>query len=85
MTLFDAKISAKGQLTIPLEVRRLIALDAGGMVQFRTEADGRVRVLAKKRSIKSLKGLVAPPSAVVDVEVAISSGVAERNRRGAEI
>jgi AbrB family looped-hinge helix DNA binding protein len=82
MEFFDAKISAKGKVTIPLELRRGIGLEAGGMVQFRVEADGRVFVLAKKRSIKALKGLVAAPHAVVNVKVAVSSDVAERNRTG---
>jgi AbrB family looped-hinge helix DNA binding protein len=80
MELFDAKISAVGKMTIPPEVRRLIGLEAGGMVQFRAEADGRVFVLAKKRSIKSLKGLVAKRSSTVDVDAAIKSEVAKRNR-----
>ena len=84
MELFDAKTSAKGQVTVPAEIRRLIGLEAGGKIQFQAETDGRVYVLAKKRSIKALKGLVARPGATVDVKAAISLEVARRNRAGAK-
>lgn len=82
MGLFDAKTSLKGQVTVPAEVRRIIGLEAGGKVQFQTEADGRVYVTAKKRSIKALRGLVPQNSSTVDVEAAISAEVARRNRAG---
>lgn len=85
MGLFDAKTSAKGQVTVPVEVRRLIGLEAGGKVQFQTDSEGRVYLTAKKRSIKALKGLVARPPSPVDVDAAISSAVMRRNRAGSRI
>ena len=85
MGLFDAKTSSKGQVTVPVEVRRLIGLEAGGKIQFQTDADGKVYIQAKKRSIKSLKGLVARPSSPVDVDAAIAAAVLRRNRAGSEI
>jgi antitoxin PrlF len=81
--LFDAKTSAKGQVTVPVEVRRLIGLEAGGKVQFLTDADGRVYVTAKKRSIKALRGLVSSPESTVAIKTAISAETARRNRPGA--
>ena len=81
MGLFDAKSSLKGQVTVPSEVRRIIGLEAGGKVQFQSDADGRVYVTAKKRSIKALRGLV-PQLSTVDVKTAISAEVAKRNRAG---
>jgi antitoxin PrlF len=83
MGLFDAKTSLKGQVTVPAEVRRLIGLEAGGKIQFQAEADGRVYLLAKKRSIKGLRGLVPPPPETVDVKAAIMSEVLRRNQPGA--
>ena len=85
MGLFDAKTSAKGQVTVPVEVRRLIGLEAGGKVRFQTDSEGRVYLTAKKRSIKALKGLVARPPSPVDVDAAISSAVMRRNRAGSRI
>ena len=79
-----ARVSSKGQVTVPAEVRRLIGLEAGSKVQFHTTADGKVFLLAKKRSIKDLKGLVARPPEPVDVRAAITAEVARRNRPGAE-
>lgn len=85
MGLFDAKTSSKGQVTVPVEVRRLIGLEAGGKVQFQTDSEGRVYVTAKKRSIKALKGLFPQPSSPVDVDAAISSEVMRRNKAGSAI
>jgi antitoxin PrlF len=85
MGLFDARTSLKGQVTVPAEVRRLIGLEAGGKIQFQAEPDGRVYLLAKKRSIKALRGLVPRPKATVDVKAAISAEVLRRNRAGAKI
>ena len=82
MGLFDAKTSAKGQVTVPIEIRKLIGLEAGGKVQFQSDLEGRVYMTAKKRSIKSLKGLVRRPEITVDVKAAIASEVARRNRKG---
>lgn len=85
MGLFDAKTSSKGQVTVPVEVRRLIGLEAGGKIQFQTDADGKVYIQAKKRSIKSLKGLFERPASPVDVDAAISDAVMRRNRPGSGI
>jgi antitoxin PrlF len=85
MGLFDAKTSAKGQVTVPIEIRRLLGLEAGGKVQFQTDIEGRVVVTAKKRSIKTLKGLVHRPEKVIDVKAAISSEVAKRNNIGSGV
>ena len=82
MGLFDAKTSHKGQVTVPVGVRQLIGLEAGGKVQFQVDAAGKVTVIAKKRSIRALKGLVPRPEAVVDVKAVISAEVARRNRSG---
>lgn len=82
MGVFDAKSSLKGQITVPSEVRDLIGLEPGGKVQFRTHADGRVEIIAKKRSIKGLKGLFAKPQKPVDVDKAISAEVRRRNQPG---
>jgi antitoxin PrlF len=79
MGLIDAKTSSKGQLTVPVEVRRMIGLESGGKVQFQTDAEGRVYLTAKKRSIKALRGLVARPDATIDINAAISAETARRN------
>lgn len=82
MGLFDAKTSSKGQVTVPVEVRRLIGLEAGGKVQFQTDSEGRVYLTAKKRSIKALKGLVPKPPEAINIDAAIAAAVSKRNRPG---
>lgn len=78
MARFDAKTSVKGQTTIPVEVRRLIGLEPGGAVQFVATEDGEVRVIAKKKSLRHLKGLFGPLAAPLDVDAAIEETVARR-------
>ncbi len=81
---FDAKASSKGQVTIPVEVRQLIGLAPGGSVQFIAEGGGQVRIIAKKRGLHHLKGLLGPIDAPVDVEAAIAEAMDARtdpNRR----
>jgi antitoxin PrlF len=81
MGIFDANTSIKGQVTVPVEIRKLIGLEAGGKLQFQVQADGQVKILAKKRSIKELKGLVSKPQHAVDVKSAIQTAVLKRDSR----
>ena len=39
------RVTQKGQVTIPLEVRRALGIRAGSDVQFRLEADGGARLV----------------------------------------
>lgn len=83
MGIFDAKTSMKGQVTVPVEIRKLLGLESGGKIQFQVQDDGQIKVLAKKRSIKDLKGLVASPKDTVNVKTAIQKAVAKRAERAA--
>lgn len=52
-----AKLTTKGQITIPLEVRQTLKVDAGDRVQFIEVAPGRYELVAATRSISELKGM----------------------------
>jgi AbrB family looped-hinge helix DNA binding protein len=78
MAVYDAATSRKGQATIPVEVRRMIGLEPGGTVQFVTTPDGEVRLVARKNSLRHLKGLFGPLPAPMDIDDAISETVARR-------
>ncbi len=78
MAVYDAKTSRKGQATIPIEVRKIIGLQPGGTLQFLTTPDGDVRVVARKSSLRHLKGLFGPLSAPMDIDEAIAETVARR-------
>ncbi|MFD1701403.1 AbrB/MazE/SpoVT family DNA-binding domain-containing protein [Methylopila henanensis] len=75
MGRFDAKTSLKGQATIPVEVRRALGLEPGGSVQFLVGSDGDVRVIAKTRTMRHLKGIFGPLDAPLDVDDAIARTV----------
>ena len=78
MAVYDAKTSQKGQATIPLEVRKAIGLRPGGVVQFLTTPEGEVRLVARKSSLRHLKGLFGPLPEPVDLADAIAETVARR-------
>jgi antitoxin PrlF len=82
MGIFVSKLSENGQTTIPSEVRELIGAAPGGLLQYRTLDDGTVVIGAKKRGIGSLKGIVARPDKLIDIDAAIAREVWERNKPG---
>ncbi len=59
----DARITAKGQVTLPVEVRRALGVVEGDQVEFFVHRDGRVLVHARKtptsRLFSRLKGRAA--------------------------
>jgi antitoxin PrlF len=52
-----AKVTSKGQVTIPLEIRQKLALQAGSRIDFVLTEEGRVVVQPVHSSLKSLKGV----------------------------
>lgn len=55
MTL--AKVTSKGQVTIPLEIRQKLGLEAGSRIDFVLTGEGRVIVEPVHSSVKSLEGV----------------------------
>ena len=56
----SARISSKGQVTIPAAVRRALALQEGDQVIFRVEGDR--AVIARSEDLLALAGSVAVPA-----------------------
>jgi len=50
----NAKVTEKGQVTIPVEIRRLLGIDEGGPVTFREENGVVIIQSAKKPSLREL-------------------------------
>lgn len=64
----DATLTAKGQTTIPKEIREQLGLEAGDKLTFTTLSDGTVVMRAKTRSLLDLAGsLSRPGQPTVDV------------------
>ena len=57
----EAKMTSKGQITLPKEIRLKLGLKQGDRVRFIVEDDGRVRLLPAKRDISVLMGILPSP------------------------
>jgi len=53
-----ATLTSKGQITIPVVVRRKLGLKPGDRIDFVMEASGEVRLKAKKRPLADLLGIL---------------------------
>lgn len=59
--MVKARLSSKGQLTIPVEIRRRYDLKTGDEVQFVAEEKGAYLVPLKRRSLMDLYGVMKAP------------------------
>jgi antitoxin PrlF len=75
-----AKLTSKGQITIPREVRRILGLHTGDRLAFRLCEDGTVQVGAEKPSLASLRGVVRSKVRGVTVE-AMEEAIRRRGGR----
>lgn len=51
-------VTSKGQITIPIEVRRKLHLEAGSRVEFVELPGGSYELIPATRSVKELRGIV---------------------------
>ena len=58
MSAFEAKMTSKGQITLPANLRSAMRLRAGDKIVFTSEADGTFRLAAKNGSLRDLKGAI---------------------------
>ena len=61
-------LTTKGQVTIPLDVRRRLGLDAGDRIEFVEIENGMFAIKPAIDDIRSLKGLLRKPAKAVSVE-----------------
>lgn len=54
----EATLTSKGQITIPVDVRTALSLQAGERVEFTTLGDGTVIMRPKNRSLLDLEGML---------------------------
>jgi len=64
----EATVTSKGQITIPVDIRRSLGLKARDRVVFTRLADGTVVMRAKSRSASALTGRLPKPARKVRVE-----------------
>ena len=76
-----AKVTSKGQLTLPKDVRTALGVGPGDRVTFVRMEDGNFAVLPATRSVMSLKGFLTAPAEPVTLEEmddAIAEGASGR-------
>ncbi len=63
-----ATLTSKGQITIPVEVRQALNVDAGDRVEFVEVEAGRFELIAATQSVTALKGMFGKPPKRVSIE-----------------
>jgi antitoxin PrlF len=72
-----ATLTSKGQITIPIEVRKDLNLKPGDKILFLKSERGQYSLLPKNGSIKDLKGMFGPFHRTVSLEE-MNEAIAER-------
>ena len=81
----ESTVTAKGQTTIPREVRAYLGISPGDRVRYVLEA-GEVRLVARNRRFVDMLGFLGPPPAgpktLKEIEEGIAEAAAEAGMRG---
>lgn len=64
----SAKVTSKGQITIPIEVRKALKIRPGVRVDFYETEPGHFSIVAKTGSIRDLKGILPKLGYVPTIE-----------------
>ncbi len=78
----SAKLTSKGRITIPADVRAALALEAGSRVEFIETGKGQFALIAATGEVHSLKGMLkepAEPASIEDMNQAIAAARARRS------
>lgn len=71
-----ATITSKGQITIPVQVRTALGLEAGDRVEFVEVEKGRFAIVPATRSVRDLEGLFrgkrSKPVSIEEMNAAIA-------------
>lgn len=63
-----ATLTSKGQITIPIQVRNDLKVDAGGRVEFVQIGEGRYEFVAATHSVQELKGMFGKRSKSISID-----------------
>ena len=72
-----ATVTSKGQITIPVEVRNDLKVDAGDRVEFFQISPGRYEFVAATSEVTALKGMFGPAKKNVSID-AMNAFIAQR-------
>ena len=63
-----ATITSKGQITVPMRIRKHLQVDKGDRIEFLIGTDGKVTLMPAIADVRKLKGIVGKPDRPVTVE-----------------
>jgi AbrB family looped-hinge helix DNA binding protein len=75
-----ATLTSKGQLTLPIAIRRKLHLKPGDKIELFSRNDGHIEGIPVKQGISKLKGILPKPKHAVpldEMEKAVSEGAAD--------
>jgi antitoxin PrlF len=75
----SAKLTSKGQITLPASLRAALGLDAGSRVEFVETGKGQFAIIAATEEVQSLKGMLKKPARAVSIEE-MNQAIATRGR-----
>jgi antitoxin PrlF len=58
MSVLSAKVTSKGQITLPAKLRAELGLKPGDRVDFHRAKGGKVEMTAKTRTLKDMRGII---------------------------
>jgi antitoxin PrlF len=73
-----ATLTSKGQITIPLQVRLKLGLEAGDRVEFVELAPGEFALKPATEDVRSLKGMIRRPTSPVSID-AMNAAIKRRS------
>jgi len=62
----EARMTSKGQITVPKDVRLKLGLRPGDRIRFLLEADGRVRLMPAKRTFPNCRDSSKAKAGAID-------------------
>jgi antitoxin PrlF len=63
-----ATVTSKGQITIPVQVRAAMGLEAGDRIEFVEVEKGKFAIIPATGSVQALKGMIPKPAKPVSIE-----------------
>lgn len=73
----SAKITSKGQVTIPGDIRKKLGLKTGDYLEFRLESDNKITVMPAKRNVDEVYGILYRKDQEAFTPEEMDEGVAE--------
>lgn len=76
MSTVSAKVTSKGQITLPAKLRRELGIRPGDSLEFRRNAQGHVEIMRRGGGLADLKGILKTDLVLTDEEIAAASRTA---------